>query len=568
MDRPLKKAKGFIILAAVMLCMAIAAPCSSFGATQANENGADLETLKPAEELGLMITGEKVKGNTGFHKDIYCLTRAEEESMKMDRHPENYGLGASWRDKQRYSSYDNHGTGNSHYSIASGIDINTVLDTLVEGGSDAVNFYWIYSADTYASKISLDQMKKLKYFAPGDSLGVPSALPMIAFYKTTIVGNQEPEDSTIQRLEPGEETFVYGQNTPTDDNNCHFIKKVNAIYVENPVTAIRTDNDKFRVTRLKDIMGLGIYQTSYTFLKNNEMVTHNLQGVPLIKVLEEMDLLQYVPEYSQNMLELVSSDGTAVKVSSADLKKCFIAWGFTDETQVSEKQTGQLAVYLPGTTEEDSVFYNVSKINAVDETGAITTEVPAKPSPDIPASFKASKNSYSSIKITWKKTADADSYQLFRYDAKTKAYKQIATLPADATSYTDKELATNTAYKYKIRSCVSINGNIYPGSFSSVVSAKPVLDKGAITKISKSGKDSVKITWKKTAGANGYQIYRAVKKSGNYTKAATIKGGSKVSYTNKKLKKGTTYYYKVRAYRTVSGKAQYGTFSAVKKIKR
>lgn len=55
---------------------------------------------------------------------------------------------------------------------------------------------------------------------------------------------------------------------------------------------------------------------------------------------------------------------------------------------------------------------------------------------------------------------------------------------------------------------------------------------------------SVKVTWKKVTGAKKYQVYRATKKSGKYTK---IKTTAKTSYTNKKLKNGKHYFYKVRA---------------------
>ena len=74
-------------------------------------------------------------------------------------------------------------------------------------------------------------------------------------------------------------------------------------------------------------------------------------------------------------------------------------------------------------------------------------------------------------------------------------------------------------------------------------------------------------SWKKQKNATGYEIYRSTKKKGKYKKIATIKKVSKASYTNKKLKKGKTYYYKVRAYKTQSGKKVYGTFSTIKKVK-
>lgn len=81
------------------------------------------------------------------------------------------------------------------------------------------------------------------------------------------------------------------------------------------------------------------------------------------------------------------------------------------------------------------------------------------------------------------------------------------------------------------------------------------------------GKKKITVKWKKITGANGYVVYRSTKKASGYKAIKTIKKGSTVSFTNKNLKKGKRYYYKVRAYRTVNGKRIYGTYSAVKSIK-
>ena len=59
---------------------------------------------------------------------------------------------------------------------------------------------------------------------------------------------------------------------------------------------------------------------------------------------------------------------------------------------------------------------------------------------------------------------------------------------------------------------------------------------------------SVKITWKKSKGASGYYVMRKTENS-SWKKIKTVKGGSKTSYTDKKVKSGTTYYYTVKAYK-------------------
>lgn len=78
------------------------------------------------------------------------------------------------------------------------------------------------------------------------------------------------------------------------------------------------------------------------------------------------------------------------------------------------------------------------------------------------------------------------------------------------------------------------------------------------------GKKAAALKWKKIKGATGYQICRAKKKSGLYTVAATTR---KLSYKDTKLKKGSVYYYKIRAYQTVNGERVYGGYSAVKSAK-
>lgn len=78
---------------------------------------------------------------------------------------------------------------------------------------------------------------------------------------------------------------------------------------------------------------------------------------------------------------------------------------------------------------------------------------------------------------------------------------------------------------------------------------------------------SVKLTWKKVSGAAGYEVFRSSKKNKGFKKIKTIKKTKTVKFTNKKLKKGKTYYFKIRAYKTVDGKKIYSKYTAVKKVK-
>ena len=102
-------------------------------------------------------------------------------------------------------------------------------------------------------------------------------------------------------------------------------------------------------------------------------------------------------------------------------------------------------------------------------------------------------------------------------------------------------------------------------SYSAVVSATPVPGRVNFTKATAGTRKAV-LRWKKVSGASGYQIYRSTSKNSGYKWVSTV-SSRRASYTNSKLKKGQTYYYKIRAYRKVGNKKVYGTFSVVRKVK-
>ena len=74
---------------------------------------------------------------------------------------------------------------------------------------------------------------------------------------------------------------------------------------------------------------------------------------------------------------------------------------------------------------------------------------------------------------------------------------------------------------------------------------------------------SLDVSWKKINGAKGYVVYCTDKKNGKYKK---VKQTTRTKAHFKNLKKGKTYYYKVKAYKKVNGKVYYGYYS--KKVSR
>lgn len=77
-------------------------------------------------------------------------------------------------------------------------------------------------------------------------------------------------------------------------------------------------------------------------------------------------------------------------------------------------------------------------------------------------------------------------------------------------------------------------------------------------------KKTATIKWKKVIPAKGYIIYRSTNSSTGFKKVGKT---SKLKFTDKKVKRGKTYYYRVKNYCKVKKSTLISNFSAAKKIK-
>lgn len=71
--------------------------------------------------------------------------------------------------------------------------------------------------------------------------------------------------------------------------------------------------------------------------------------------------------------------------------------------------------------------------------------------------------------------------------------------------------------------------------------------KPTISDVKSAGYNMLKVTWKAVPGAVSYEIYRSNSKNGSYTKVKTIDEVKTVSWTDKNVTTGKTYYYKIKA---------------------
>lgn len=179
--------------------------------------------------------------------------------------------------------------------------------------------------------------------------------------------------------------------------------------------------------------------------------------------------------------------------------------------------------------------------------------------------FKSSKQTTSSISLKWALNEDAAGYGIFQ-STDGEDYTLIAEVDADTTTYKHKNLKPGKKFYYQLRSGVlSSKGTmLYENAATApTIYIATKCEPPANVKVTKNKTSSLKLSWKKMSGASGYQIYTYNKSSGKYKLLATVKGGSKTSYTVKSLKAGTTFRYKVRCYQTLEEKDYYSDYSNI-----
>lgn len=167
-------------------------------------------------------------------------------------------------------------------------------------------------------------------------------------------------------------------------------------------------------------------------------------------------------------------------------------------------------------------------------------------------SVTLSNASATSVKVSWGKVSNAKKYTVYRSTKKSSGFKAVKT--TTSRSFTSTGLTCGKTYYFKVK---AINGSKSSTSSVKSIKVKPV--KVTSLKV-ENGCTYLKLSWAKSNGASGYEIYSSTSKSGAYKKIAST---SSTSNKNTGLKLGATRYYKVRAYKTVNSKKVYGNFSSV-----
>ncbi len=172
--------------------------------------------------------------------------------------------------------------------------------------------------------------------------------------------------------------------------------------------------------------------------------------------------------------------------------------------------------------------------------------------------MKCAAKTSSDIKLQWDKNTSADGYMIDVYDG-TK-WKSIKTFTSNAnTSFDIKGLKASLTYKFRMRAYKTF-GSVteYSNAVYLNVNTNPNTPTGmkCVAKTS----SEIKLQWDKNTSADGYMIdvYDGTK----WKPIKTFTSNANTSYDIVGLHAGTTYKFRLRAYKAFGSVTEYSAYSA------
>ncbi|MGN1315842.1 MAG: fibronectin type III domain-containing protein [Acutalibacteraceae bacterium] len=161
------------------------------------------------------------------------------------------------------------------------------------------------------------------------------------------------------------------------------------------------------------------------------------------------------------------------------------------------------------------------------------------------------KNTNQGVKVSWTADSKAEKYRIYR-KTQNSGWTTLDTVGADETSFIDKTAKSGTKYYYTVKGYNYVGWGGYNKTGVSIT----YVDAPQVTL--KNSSSGIYLKWSKIANAKEYRIYRQTSGSSEWTRINTL---TSTEWTDKTVKSGTTYNYRVTAvigstagsYNTVSG---------------
>ena len=166
--------------------------------------------------------------------------------------------------------------------------------------------------------------------------------------------------------------------------------------------------------------------------------------------------------------------------------------------------------------------------------------------------LKVKSKTNNTVTLQWNKNTTADSVFIEKYDGSK--WVNVKKLSAGYTAYTVNGLSSGRTYRFRVR---AYRAGEYSGYTYLNVNTRPYTTTGMKSK--SVTKNSIVLQWNKNTSADGYSIEKYDGKKWVQVKRYT--SNKSTTYTIKSLKAGTTYKFRMRAYKTIGNVNEYSAYT-------
>ncbi|QKZ13136.1 fibronectin type III domain-containing protein [Spirosoma sp. KUDC1026] len=221
----------------------------------------------------------------------------------------------------------------------------------------------------------------------------------------------------------------------------------------------------------------------------------------------------------------------------------------TTWTKVADLPANATTYQNTGLTPNVWYYYRVRAVNAVGQSAysnIADTSTPDVP-PAAPARLTATTTSPTQVTLAWADLSNNESgFDIERGSSATGTFTKVADVPANATTYTDQNLADNTAYCYRVRAKNAAGNSAYTDVICVTTPlAPPAMPVNLTAQVF--DYDQIQLNWSlPSASTNLVLIERSTNPTSGFVEIGQ-RPASQTSYIDAGLQEYTTYYYRIRA---------------------
>ena len=344
------------------------------------------------------------------------------------------------------------------YVFRLGVGERGMLETLITPANTLADVTWSSSNEAVAT---VDGKGKVKGVSAGTATITCTAGGVSASCEVEIQNLNEPQSLTVTNADKAAEMTVGESVALQTEIQPRFADKKKVFWKSSDL-AVATVDETGTVTARgageAQILGY-VYNSEYTDFESIPEGGDPLTAVVSVKVREAVKSVALVTAPAK--VRLKATPKFTAKVTPADAGNAEIYWETSNRAvaDIDEKtgvlkprKTGKVTVTaytLNGKTASKRILiYTTNQVNKY--------------------GFKAKSAGAHSVKLTWKKIANADGYIIYRNG------KAIKTLDGKATSFTNKNLIKGKTYKYNIRAFYKVGDKKDLCTMSVARTVKPV----------------------------------------------------------------------------------------------